>query len=391
MKILVCNAGSTSLKFQLFDMPEGHVLSKGKVERVGRKDAIYWYSNADRQVSLHEENLDIPDYTAGIRRYLDDLLSPEHGALSSLEELGAVGFKTVLAKDFYGVHLLTPEVLAGMQAYMCVAPAHNGPYLQAIENFRQLLPNHPLVGVFETAFHQTIPEERRIYSIPWEWTEKYGIRRMGYHGASHSYIAEQTGRTGRVISCHLGGSCSLCAILDGKSMDNSFGFSLQAGIPHSNRVGEMDSFIIKFLMDQGLSAEEVFTGLCKQGGLLGVSGVSNDLRQVMEAAEAGHARSQLAVDIFVTEIQRTIGMYFVELGGLDQLVFTAGIGENNSKIRAAVCSRLSALGVILDEKKNAENAPVISVASSPVTVRVIPANEELGVASKTYELLSVQN
>ena len=387
MHILVCNAGSTSLKFKLFRFPEKTVLCSAKAERVRSRDAIYHYRCESRGIALREEGLDIPDYTAGIRRFLADLTDPERGVLSRVEEIGAVGFKTVLARDFYGVHLLTDEVLAGMEAYYPVAPGHNGPYLECIRDFRAILPGVPLVGVFETAFHRTIPEERRVYSIPWEWTERYGIRRMGYHGASHAYVAEQTGGKGRVISCHLGGSCSLCAILDGKSVDNSFGFSLQAGVPHSNRCGEIDAFLIRYLIGQGIPAEEVFDGLSTRGGLLGVSGVSGDLRQVMEAADAGNARAKLAVDIFVCEIVRICGAYCAELGGLDQLVFTAGIGENNPVIRSRVCEKLAFLGVRLDPAANEKNAPVISSPDSAVTVRVIPADEETGVASKTWALL----
>ena len=390
MKILVCNAGSTSLKFKLFDMPGDTVLATGKVERVGsRSDAIFHYGN-NRGYQICRDQVSVPSYTEGIQMYLDCLQDPEHGVLESLDQLERVGFKTVLSKDHYGIHELTDEVLKGMEDYLTVAPAHNIPYLAAIRQFRTLTPKARLIGAFETAFHQTIPLERAMYGIPYEWVEKYGIRKMGYHGASHSYVAETLtetyGTTGKTISCHLGGSGSLCAIDNGKSVDTSFGLSLQVGLIQSNRVGDLDSFVIPFLLEEGLSIEEITTGLTKNGGLLGISGVSNDLRQVEEAADAGNARARLAIDVFVNGIVRYIGAYYAELGGLDHLVFTGGIGEHSTTIRKKVCDSLMHMGILLDDSKNRSYAEpaVISRADSPVMIHVIPANEELGVARKTY-------
>ena len=311
MKVLVCNAGSTSLKFQLFDMPEERVLAAGKIERVGSEDnAIFHYESKEGyQVELDKQC--IPTYTAGIQMFLDCLVEPKHKVIDSLKELERVGFKTVLSKDHYGVHELTPEVLQGMEDYMVIAPAHNAPYLSAIRQFQELVPHAKLVGAFETAFHTTVPLERAIYGIPYEWYETYGIRRMGYHGASHEYVSDTVaakyGTTGKTISCHLGGSCSLCAIDNGKSVDTSFGISLQVGINNSNRCGDIDPFIIPFLQKQGMELDEVLQGLTKRGGLLGISGVSNDLRLVEEAAEQGNERAGLAIDIFCNDIIRYIG------------------------------------------------------------------------------------
>ena len=221
--------------------------------------------------------------------FLDCLLHKEYGVLSNLQELERVGFKTVLSKDHYGIHELTPEVLKGMEEYLVVAPAHNIPYLEAIRQFQKLTPDAMLVGAFETAFHTTIPLERKLYGIPYEWYEKYGIERLGYHGASHSYVAETLaelyGATKKAISCHLGGSGSLCAIDNGKSVDTSFGLSLQAGLIQSSRNGDMDPFIIPFLLEKGMKLEEIMEGLTKKGGLLGLSGVSNDLRDIEKAAD----------------------------------------------------------------------------------------------------------
>ncbi len=390
MKVLVCNAGSTSLKFKLFQMPGDQVLAEGKVERVGSHDsAIYHFKKPDGY-KIYREGLCIPTYTQGIQMFLDCLLDQEKGVLKSLNELERVGFKTVLSKGHYGIHELTPAVLKGMEDYLVVAPAHNIPYLEAIRQFQVLTPQAMLVGVFETAFHTTIPLERKMYGIPYEWYEKYGIERLGYHGASHGYVAdtltEMYGSTGKAISCHLGGSGSLCAIDNGKSVDTSFGLSLQAGLIQSNRNGDMDPFIIPFLEKEGLSLDEILEGLSKRGGLLGISGVSNDLRLVEEAADQGNSRAALAIDVFCNGIIRYIGSYYAELGGLDHLVFTGGIGEHSATVRQKVCDSLKHMGIWLDLAKNlsyTENA-LISVPDSPVAIHVIPANEELGVARKTY-------
>ena len=392
MKVLVCNVGSTSLKFKLFDMPGDKVLADGKVERVGRADAIFHYSNRGTGYGVQLEGQNIPSYAEGIRRYLACLTDPETGVIGDVSEIERVGFKTVLAKGFYGIHELTAEVLQAMEDYLVVAPAHNGPYLEAIRQIQQVLPGVKLVGVFETAFHTTIPMERRVYGIPYEWYEKYGIQRMGYHGASHGYIAdvltEKCGGTGCAISCHLGGSGSLCAIQNGISVDNSFGFSLQAGPIHANRIGDTDAYVIPYLLSQGMSIDEITRGMDKQGGLLGISGVSNDLRDVQTAAEGGSERAQLAVDVYCAGIIHYVGAYYAELGGLDHLVFTGGIGENSSLVREKVCRAVAHFGIELDMEKNAQrsNEPrVISTENSKVKVWVIPANEELGIARRTYE------
>lgn len=384
MKILICNAGSTSLKFKLWDMPALTVLADGKVERVGSKDAIFHFNAPSLKVK--EDGLDIPDYTAGISRFLDAL----QRAVTPLEDIDAVGFKTVLSKDHYGVHLLTEEVKAGMRAYFTVAPAHNGPYLEAIEVFEKLLPDVPRVGVFETAFHRTIPLARRVFPVPYAWYEKYGCMRMGYHGASHGYIARKLKDKRRVISCHLGGSGSLCAILDGRSVDNSFGFSLQMGIPHASRTGDVDVYLIPFLMEQGLTLEEIFEGLGKNGGMKGLSGTSGDLRDVDAAIKAGSARAKLAMDVYTESILKYIGAYTMELGGLDALAFTGGIGENYAPLRARIMEAMAFMGVVPDRDSNENGAGerLISAPDSKISVHVIPANEELMVVNETYRLLT---
>lgn len=391
MKILICNAGSTSLKFKLYDMPAEEVLASGGVERVGSTDdAIYKYDNASRGVSLREEKQSVPDYETGIRRFLSDLTDAERGAIGSVADIDRVGFKTVLSRGYYGVHELTEPVLQGMRDMYAAAPAHNGPYLAAIEALRAVLPEAMFVGAFETDFHRTIPLDRCVYGVPYEWMEKYGVRRMGYHGASHSYVAsllnEWEGKKYRAISCHLGGSGSICAIENGESRDSSFGFTLQTGLIHNNRVGAMDADIIHYLRAQGLSDEEIEHGMTKDGGLKGISGVSGDLRYVLEAAEAGNERAKLAVDVYVTGIIRYIGAFAAELGGLDCLAFTGGIGENSAVIRKMVCERLEYMGVRLSARRNTKEKGDRSISKkhSKVRVYVIAANEELGVARKTY-------
>ena len=387
MKILVCNAGSTSLKFKLFDMPEARVLAESRIERVGSPDrASFRFSGGG--AAVEKTGVGIAGYTEGIELFLNTLL--QSGALTDLSEIGRVGFKTVLAKGFYGTHELTEEVLQAMRDYMVVAPAHNGPYLEAIAAVRAFLPDTPFVGAFETAFHTTIPLERRLYGVPYEWYERYGVEKHGYHGASHAFVSAAVARargggTGRLISCHLGGSASLCAVLDGRSVDTSFGLSLQTGLIQSNRVGDLDSFVIPYMMSLGFSPEKIETALRTQGGLLGISGVSNDLRDIEEAMAAGNGRAKLAFDVFVTGIVRYIGSYYAELGGLDALAFAGGIGENSARLRAEVCRRIRHLGVVLDEEKNSSaSESVISAEGSPVTVMIVKTDEERIVAEKAY-------
>lgn len=393
MKILVGNVGSTSLKFKLYDMADEKVLCEAKIERIGSTDsAIYAYKNMQTGYAIKEDNRDIPSYGIGIRCFVADMIEREKGVIRSLEEIDAIGFKTVLSKGYYGVHELTEDVMAGMQKSLFVAPVHNAAYLEAIGQFKQMFPNTRMVGVFETAFHTTIPIERRVYSVPYEWYEQYSLAKMGYHGASHSYISKacvQYGKAERVISCHLGGSCSICAIENGKSVDSSFGFSLQTGVIHANRCGDVDPYIVPFLLSEGMPLDEILNGMSKRGGLLGLSGVSNDLREIENAADEGNARAKLAIDVFVYDIVKYIGSFFAELGGVDQLVFTGGIGENSARIRQMVCEKVQHMGILLDKGKNMSGkAGVISTPGSPTVITVIPANEELGVAQLTEDCLT---
>ena len=391
MIVLACNVGSTSLKFKVYDMPRGKVLARGAVERVGsRDDALFRYSNEDTGAGTDLDHQDIPTYEVGIRKFLACLTDEGMGALGSVTEIERVGFKTTLSKGYFGVHELTPEVMQGMEDWISLAPLHNRAYLDAVRVMQSILADARFIGVFETAFHRDIPLERKIFGVPYEWYERYGVQRLGYHGASHGYIADVLNGKGKeyaAISCHLGGSCSICAIENGRSVDTSFGMSLESGLIHANRVGDIDTEISYFLRDQGLSDAEILSGLQKKGGLLGISGVSNDLRYVLEAAEAGNERAQLAVNVFVTGILHYIGAFYIDLGRLDYLVFTAGIGEHSALIRRRICEKLKAIGVELNEEKNL-HVPAdgcISSDTSRVKVLVIPTDEELGIARRTYE------
>lgn len=393
MKILVCNVGSTSLKFKLYEMPEKKVYATAKVERVGSEtEAIYSFTNIATGEKIEKDHLCVPKYADGIALFLSDLLDAKQNILNDIKEISAVGFKTVLAKGYHGVFELDEKVLGAMNDYLFIAPAHNRPYLDAIGEFKAMLPDALLVGSFETAFHMTIPMERRLYAVPYEWYEQYGIQRFGFHGHSHEYTArhlpELTGKTEfKAVSCHLGGSSSLCAIKDGKSVDCSFGFTPQTGLPHAARVGDIDAYVVPFLMNEGLSMDEITTGFAKQGGLLGISGVDSDLRFIEEAANGGNERAKLAMDMLVASIVKYIGSFYAEMGGLDYITFAGGIGENSKSIRRMVCEKLACFGVKLDENKNnaVKGECEISAADSAVKIFVVATDEEQMVATKTYE------
>jgi acetate kinase len=391
MKVLVANLGSTSLKWRLFNFSDGHerMVHKGGFERVG-------------------------DYPKAIEDCLGQLKSS--GAIAREEDLAAVGFKAVLARGVNGCVRLDEAAVQAMEAFNAIAPAHNPPYISGIRLFAQRVPQVPLIGLFETAFYQWIPDAATRYGVPSAWRAA-GVRRWGYHGASHKFIAERSaellGREDvaararhlyldggatpvrepalRVISCHLGGSSSIAGIRNGVAIGNSLGMSPQSGLPHNNRVGDLDAMAVPFVMRTlGLSLEEVERQLCQDGGLKGVSGISNDIRDIQAAAEQGNASARQAIDFFVHETRRWIGAYYAELNGLDALVFTAGIGENRAEIRAAVCAELDQLGLVLDPARNAAaraQEAVISPATARTQVLVIPTNEELVVAREVKRFL----
>ncbi len=392
MKILVCNVGSTSLKLKLYEMPESRVLAVCRIERLGSEgDSIFQYINALDGYEICEEKLTVADAGAGIAKFLTCVTDKDHGAVEAVSDIARVGFKATLSKNHFGTHEITQEVLDGMREWLPLATLHNTGYLQAIGRIREALPKALFVGVFETSFHREIPLSRKLYGVPYEWYESYGVQRLGYHSASHGYIADQLnnmfGEKYKALSLHLGGSSSVCAIENGKSIDTSFGMSLQSGLIHATRVGDMDCDLYEFLKSQGLGDEEIHDGFEKKGGLLGISGVSGDVRYLEEAAAGGNNRARLALEVFVNGIAHYAGAFYVDLEGLDVLVFTAGIGENSKLVRKMVCDRLKALGVKLDEEKNKEARGLAQIQSvdSKVKIMVIPTNEELGIARRTYE------
>jgi acetate kinase len=393
VKILVANLGSTSFKYRLFEMGEGEedLLAEGGYERVG-------------------------DYGKVIRDALSTM--EENGAIGSQEEIEVVGFKTVLGRNLSGCVEAGDEVLEALEGFAEVAPAHNPAYAAGIRQFSEILPGARRVALFETAFYQWVSEAGRRYAVPKGWHEA-GIQRYGFHGASHKFVAErsaellgrrdvaqgvqrlyqdgpvETERPLRVISCHLGGSSSVTGIRSGVAIGTSMGFSPQSGLPQNNRVGDLDSGVIPYVMKSlGLSVEEIERQLTKESGLLGVSGAGNDLRDVRAAATGGDADAKLALELLIHETRRWASSFLFELGGLDGFVFTAGIGENHPWLREAVCAGLEEFGLVLDHAKNEGcrgEEGEISAESSKVKVFVIPANEELVLAREVYRKVSVLN
>jgi acetate kinase len=392
MKILVANLGSTSFKYRLLDMADERSLARGGVERIGSRESPCFVEIAGRR---NELKVPVPDHAAAVRQCLAQLTDPVTGCLKDATEVAAIGFKAVHGGRISGVHRVTPDVLAAMDEMNLVAPAHNPPYTKVMRLLAEKLPEIPLVAAFETGFHATIDDRLRYYPAPYEWAEKLHIKRWGFHGASHRYIAQRTsqllGRYDlRIISCHLGGSNSLCAIRGQQSVATSMGMSPQTGLPHNNRVGDFDPFAIPLIMQaEGMSLHQVLDTLAEKSGLLGLSGISGDIRDLEEAAAAGKARAQLALDVFVAEIRRHLGGLLVELGGVDAIVFTGGIGENSVKTRSGVCANLGELGIELDPALNeqAKGESRISAATSRVQVWTVPTNEELIVARQTKHVL----
>jgi acetate kinase len=356
MKILVANIGSTSFKYRLFSMPAGQVVAEGKVERIEG------------------------DYNSAIGRCLAEI--------GDLSGLNAIGFKAVHAGPLSGAHLVDDSVLAAMEEFSFHAPAHNPPYIAAIRAFQKALPHVPLVALFETAFFDSMDEASTTYPVPWRWRAELGVRRYGFHGASHRAASERAqqllGRSGlRHISCHLGGSSSVAAIRDGVAVDTSFGMSPQSGLPHNNRTGDIDAFAVLFAMKRlNVGVDEMARILSNESGLAGISGTNGDVRDLEAAAAGGNRRAQLAIDVFVRSIRHYVGAFLVELGGVDVLTFSGGIGENSASVRDAVCRGLSGLGIELDPGRNqaVHGEGRISADGARTTILVIPADEERIVA-----------
>jgi acetate kinase len=375
-RILVANIGSTSFKYRLFGMEPLTVMGQGRVERIGEPGSACL------------------DYEAAIQSCLDDLVGAGK-PLAKLAELSAVGFKAVHAGPISGAHLVNQEVLAAMEEFSFFAPAHNPPYLAAMRAFGKIRPELPLVALFETAFFDTLDEAAITYAVPYSWKQQDGVRRYGFHGASHRAASERAqellGRTDlRHICCHLGGSSSMAAIRSGLAVDCSFGMSPQSGLPHNNRVGDLDAFAILYMMKKhSLSVDRMASILASESGLAGIAGGSGDVRDLSLAAESGDARAQLALDVFLRAIRHYLGAFLVTLGGVDVLTFSGGIGENSALVREQVCKGLETFGIELDTKRNrgARLEQKISADQSPVTILILPADEERIVARATAAVI----
>jgi len=399
MIVLVPNLGSTSLKYQLLDMPAERVLVRGKIERIGSQDAIVTRTDANGR--SEQQTQPIATHRDAIQLLIDHVRRTTSSDPGGREggDIDAVGFKAVHGGPRYrGSFLVTDDLLAAMREFLPVAPLHNAVYISAMENFRDLLPNVPMVAVFEPGFHATMPEYAARYGVPHEWVERFGVRRYGFHGSSHRYIGtrvpELLGRPGDglcLVSCHLGGSSSICAIKDGQSIDCSFGFSPQAGVEHASRCGDVDVFAVLYVMErEGLTVAQAGEALSKRGGLLGLSGVGTDMRDIEEAAASGNERAALAFDVMCYEVKKYIGAYAAALGGLDAVAFAGGIGENSQAVREAVCRDLGWLGLELDTEANrrpSKQDRVISTATSRVAVCVVYTNEELVVARESARVI----
>jgi acetate kinase len=401
MKILVANLGSTSFKYRLFDLPQQaggdgaeRELARGGVERIGAAESRVTATIGGRTVEAVKP---VPDHAVALQAALEQLTGPG-GPLASVDEVAAVGFKAVHGGRVGGVVRVSPDVLAAMEEMAAVAPAHNPPYVRAMRLLGERMPGVPLVAAFETGFHATIPDRNALYAVPTDWVEKHLVRRWGFHGASHRFVAGRlaelvpAGR--RAISCHLGGSSSVCWIHEGRSVGTSMGMSPQSGLPQNNRAGDFDPFaLLHVAKATGRGFEELLVELSGKAGLAGMSDTSGDMRDLEDAAASGSARARTAIDVYVASIRHWLGAGIVELGGLDAIGFAGGIGENSPLTRAAVVAGLTELGIAIDPEKNAARAAgerAIHAASSRVAIWVIPTNEELIVARQARDLLAAE-
>ncbi|AKS39236.1 acetate kinase [Anoxybacillus gonensis] len=394
-KVIAINAGSSSLKFQLFNMPSEEVLTKGVVERIGFEDAIFNITVNGEKI---KEVTSIPDHAVAVKMLLDKLI--ELGIIQSFDEIEGIGHRVVHGGEkFSDSVLITDETLKEIEDLSDLAPLHNPANVVGIKAFREVLPNVPAVAVFDTAFHQTMPEQSFLYSLPYEYYEKFGIRKYGFHGTSHKYVtqraAELLGRPIeqlRLISCHLGNGASIAAVEGGKSIDTSMGFTPLAGVAMGTRSGNIDPALIPYIMQKtGKTAEEVIDILNKKSGMLGLTGFSSDLRDIEEAAAKGDQRAELALEVFAGRIHKYIGSYAARMCGVDAIIFTAGIGENSDVVRAKVLRGLEFMGVYWDPALNKVRGKeaFISYPHSPVKVLVIPTNEEVMIARDVMRLANL--
>lgn len=396
MKVLVINCGSSSLKYQLFDMNDKSVLAKGLVERIGLEEGTLKHTPKGMEKVVISEK--IPNHKVAVKMMLDALLDENYGVLKSISEISAVGHRVVHGGEkFSGSVKITDEVMAVLKECVDLAPLHNPPNIIGIEATKELLPDVPMVGVFDTAFHQTMPEYAYIYGVPYELYKKYGVRRYGFHGTSHRFVSAEAAKMLnkpieelKLVTLHLGNGSSISAVKNGKSIDNSMGFTPLEGILMGTRCGNIDPAIVPFIMEkEGLSLDEISNYLNKKCGVYGVSGVSSDFRDLEEAAINGNPRAQLALQIFAYQAKKFIGSYAAAMNGLDAIVFTGGIGENSDVVRNMICEDMEYFGIKIDEEKNKVRGKQADISSedAKTKVLVIPTNEELMIALDTVALV----
>ena len=397
MKVLVINAGSSSLKYQLIDMETESVLAKGLCERIGI-DGHLKHTPLVGGKPVFNEDISLPTHSEAIAAVIDKLTSAEYGVVASMAEIDAVGHRVVHGGEKFAKSVvITDEVMAAIEACNPLAPLHNPANIIGIKACQELMPGVPMVAVFDTAFHQTMPPVAYTYALPYEYYEKDKVRRYGFHGTSHKYVSQRAAdmlgkpiEQLKLISCHLGNGSSVTAIDGGKSIDTSMGFTPLAGLPMGTRSGDIDAGILEYLMNKyGMDITEMLTILNKKSGVMGVSGVSSDFRDLEEAFKEGNERAGLAVDMFNYGVKKLIGAYAAAMGGVDAIIFTAGVGENSASQRMAIASDLEFMGVKMDEDANKVRGEerVISAPDSKVTVLLIPTNEELMIAMDTEALV----
>jgi acetate kinase len=396
MKILVLNCGSSSIKYQLFTMADKSVIAKGGIEKLGMKGSFMKHVRQDGQVVVFEG--EIMDHKIGVEYILGVLTSEKHGCLKNLQELDAIGHRVVHGGEHFNSSvLLTEEVLAEVTKCIDIAPLHNPPNLKGIRAMEELIPGIPQVGVFDTAFHQTMEPKAYMYGIPYTLYKKYGIRRYGFHGTSHRYVTKRVCeilgvdyQTQKIISCHLGNGASVAAVKNGKSVDTSMGFTPIEGLMMGTRCGDLDVGIVQYIMDkEEIGIKSANTLFNKHAGMLGVSGVSSDMREIEMASESGNERATLALEMYNYRVKKYIGSYTAAMGGLDILIMTGGIGENADTTREGICGDLDFMGISLDHEKNKgfRSEGIISTPDSKVKIVVVPTDEELVIALDTEEIV----
>ena len=396
MRIFVVNCGSSSLKYQLIDMEKEKVIAKGLVERIGIAGSVLTHQPNNGEKVVIEE--DMPTHKEALKNVIDALVDKNYGVIKSMDEISAVGHRVVHAGEKFAYSVvINDEVMNALKECIDLAPLHNPPNILGIEACEELMPNVQMVGVFDTAFHQSMLPYAYIYALPYEYYTEYGVRRYGFHGTSHKYVAERAAsilgkdlKELKIVTCHLGNGASITAVKDGKSIDTSMGFTPLEGLVMGTRCGDIDPAICGFLMEnEKIDIDGLNNILNKKSGVLGISGISSDFRDIETASKEGNKRASLALEVFAHNVRKYIGAYAAVMGGVDAVVFTAGLGENSSSMRASICNGLEFLGLVIDEDKNnirGEEA-IISTDDSKAKILLIPTNEELMIAKDTEALI----